>query len=130
VLPLRYPYVWLSVGWLLVIGVVVGSLLPGPVIQEITPPLNDKVEHFSAYFALMIWFGGLYPRAKHLRVAGALLLLGIALDILQGTATRTRSFELLDIAADAIGIAVALALAFWVLEGWCQRLERLTIRSA
>ena len=129
-LPLRYPYVWLSVGWLLVIGVVVGSLLPGPVIQEITPPLNDKVEHFSAYFALMIWFGGLYPRAKHLRVASALLLLGIALDILQGTATRTRSFELLDIAADAIGIAVALALAFWVLEGWCQRLERLTIRSA
>jgi len=25
---------------------------------------------------------------------------------------------------------VALALAFWLLEGWCQRLERLTIRSA
>ena len=46
-LPLRYPHVWLAIGWLLVIGVIVGSLLPGPVIQEITPPLNDKLEHFT-----------------------------------------------------------------------------------
>lgn len=129
-LPLRYPQVWLTVGWLLVIGVIVGSLLPAPVIQQITPPLNDKVEHFTAYFALMVWFAGLYPRAKHVRVAGALLFLGIVLDVLQGTATKTRTFDLLDIAADAVGIAVALALAFWLLEGWCQRLERLTIRSA
>jgi VanZ family protein len=129
-LPLRYPYVWLSLGWLLVVGVIVGSLLPGPIISEITPAINDKVEHFSAYFVLMIWFAGLYPRAKHLRVAGALLFLGIALDVLQGTLTTTRAFELLDIAADAVGILAALALSRWALEGWCLRLERLTIRSA
>ncbi|HUO67732.1 MAG TPA: VanZ family protein [Gammaproteobacteria bacterium] len=129
-LPLRYPYVWLLLGWLLVIGVVVGSLLPGPIIKEITPAVNDKVEHFSAYFVLMMWFGGLYPRAKHLSVAGALLFLGIALDVLQGVATTTRTFDLLDIAADAVGILVALALSFSLLEGWCQRLERFTIRSA
>src|SRR5262245_56870857 len=105
-LPLRYPYVWLAFGWLLVIGVVVGSLLPAPVISEITPPFNDKVEHFSAYFAMMMWFGGLYPRAKHLSVAGALLFLGVSLDVLQGVATTTRTFDLLDIAADAVGIVV------------------------
>jgi hypothetical protein len=115
---------------MLVIGVVVGSLLPAPVMHEITPPINDKVMHFTAYFALMVWFAGLYPRAKHLRVAGALLFLGIALDVLQGTATTTRNFELLDIAADAVGIAAALGLAYWLLEGWCQRLEHFTIRSA
>jgi VanZ family protein len=129
-LPLRYPYVWLSLGWVLVIGVILGSLLPGPVIQEITPAVNDKIEHFSAYFVLMMWFGGLYPRAKHLRVAGALLFLGAALDVLQGVATTTRDFELLDIAADAVGIFVALVLSFSLLEGWCQKLERFTIRSA
>ena len=129
-LPLRYPYVWASVGWVLVIGVIAGSLLPGPVIQEITPAINDKVEHFTAYFALMVWFAGLYPRSKHPRVAGALLSLGVALDVLQGIATKTRTFDLFDILADAVGIAVALALAFWFLEGWCQRLERFTIRSA
>ena len=129
-LPLRYPYIWLSLGWVLVVGVVVGSLLPAPIVHEITPPVSDKLMHFTAYFLMMVWFAGLYPRAKHLHVGGALLFLGISLDILQGTATQTRNFELLDIVADAVGIAAALALAFWLLEGWCQRLERFTIRSA
>jgi VanZ family protein len=129
-LSLRYPYVWLALGWMLVIGVIVGSLLPAPILREITPAVNDKIEHFSAYFVLMMWFGGLYPRAKHLSVAGALLFLGIALDVLQGVATTTRTFDLFDIAADAVGILVALVLSFWLLEGWCQRLERFTIRSA
>ena len=129
-LPLRYPRVWLTLGWLLVLGVILGSLLPGPVIREITPAISDKVMHFSAYFALMVWFAGLYPRSKHVRVAVALVALGTALDILQGTATRTRSFELLDIVADAVGIVVALVLSAWLLEGWCLRVERLVARSA
>jgi hypothetical protein len=77
-----------------------------------------------------MWFGGLYPRVKHLSVGAALLFLGISLDVLQGVATTTRTFDLLDIAADAVGILVALALSFSLLEGWCQRLERFTIRSA
>jgi VanZ family protein len=130
VLPLRYPRFWLALGWLLVAGVILGSLLPGPFIQEITPSVNDKLMHFTAYFVLMSWFAGLYPRAKHVRVGLALLALGAALDILQGVATRTRSFELLDIAADAVGIVAALLLSNWFLEGWCLRVERLTARSA
>ena len=129
-LPLRYPRVWLSIGWLLVLGVIVGSLLPGPIIREITPAMNDKLMHFSAYFVLMAWFAGLYPRAKHVRVGLALIALGAALDILQGTATQTRSFELLDIAADAVGVIVAFLLSAWFLEGWCLRVERLAARSA
>ena len=129
-LPLRYPRVWLTLGWVLVLGVVVGSLLPGPIIREITPPVSDKLEHFTAYFVLMAWFAGLYPRSKHLLIAVALVVLGTALDILQGAATRTRSFELLDIAADAVGVVVALVLSGWLLEGWCLRVERLAARNA
>jgi len=130
VLPLRYPRVWLSLGWLLVLGVIVGSLLPAPVVREITPPVSDKLMHFGSYFLLMVWFAGLYPRSKHVLVALALVALGTALDILQGAATRTRSFELLDIAADAVGIVVALVLSAWLLEGWCLWFERLAARSA
>ena len=129
-LPLRYPRVWVALGWLLVLGVILGSLLPAPVIREITPPISDKLEHFGAYFVLMVWFAGLYPRAKHLHIAVALVVLGTVLDILQGTATQTRSFELLDIAADAVGIIVALVLSARLFEGWCQRVERLAARSA
>lgn len=129
-LPLRYPWLWLTLGWLLVVGVIVGSLMPASLVREITPAVGDKLLHFSAYFVLMTWFAGLYPRAKHVHVGAALLALGTALDILQGIATRTRSFELLDIAADAVGILAALALSVWLLEGWCLRLERVTARSA
>jgi VanZ family protein len=130
VLPLRYPRLWLSFGWLLVLAVIVGSLLPAPIIREITPAISDKLMHFGAYFVLMVWFAGLYPRSKYVLLAVALVALGTVLDILQGTATRTRSFELLDIGADAVGIVVALVLSAWLLEGWCQRVERLAARNA
>jgi VanZ family protein len=121
VLSLRHPWVWAGLGWALVIGVVVGSLLPGRMMP--TMSLSDKVQHAGAYFLLMIWFAGLYRRSVHPIIALVLLLLGTALDVLQGT-TRTRSFDLYDIAADAVGIVAGLVLSFWLLEGWCQRLER------
>jgi len=120
--PLRYPWVWAGLGWALVAGVIVGSLIPGPMIRSIAV-LSDKVEHAGAYFLLMIWFAGLYRRGVHPIIAVILLLLGASLDLLQLT-TKTRSFELKDIAADGLGILVGLALSFWLLEGWCQRLER------
>jgi VanZ family protein len=129
-LPLRYPRFWLSFGWLLVLGVIAGSLMPAPVVREITPPVSDKLMHFGSYFALMVWFAGLYRRGRHVLIAAQLLGLGVALDVLQGTATRTRSFEVLDIAADAAGILAALLLSLWLLEGWCLHLERFAARNA
>jgi VanZ family protein len=120
-LRLRYPLLWAALGWLLVAGVVMGSLLPGRIVAAVT--FNDKIEHAGAYALLMLWFGGLYPRARHPWIAVALLALGIALDLLQGL-TETRSLEALDILADAVGLAIGLSLSMTVLEGWCQRLER------
>lgn len=120
-LPLRHPWVWLLLGWALVISVVVGSLVPASMLRAIT--LSDKIMHAGSYFLLMIWFAGLYRRNKHPWVALALLLLGIGLDVLQ-LDTATRTFDVADIAADAVGIVVGLALSMLVLEGWCQRLER------
>jgi hypothetical protein len=121
VLPLRYPWIWAGLGWALVIGVVVGSLVPGNMLPSVS--VSDKFEHAGAYFLLMIWFAGLYRRQVHPMIAVALLILGTALDLLQGT-TKTRTFDLHDIAADAGGILAALVISFWLLEGWCQRLER------
>jgi VanZ family protein len=120
-LALRHPLLWAVLGWLLVAGVVTGSLLPGSIVAAVT--FNDKIEHAGAYALLMLWFGGLYPRARHPRIAVALLALGVALDLLQGL-TETRSLEALDILADAVGLAIGLSLSMSVLEGWCQRLER------
>ncbi len=121
-MPLRYPTAWALLGWLLIAGVATGSLLPGPIVAEVLN-YNDKVMHASSYFVLMVWFGGLYPRSKHLRIAVALLGLGVALDLLKGL-TATRSLDIFDIAANTFGLLLGLALSTSLLQGWCQRLER------
>lgn len=123
-LPLRYPRLWFLLGLLLVLAVAVGSLLPGPSLPKLS--VGDKVEHAGAYFLLMVWFAGLYPRKRHVLIALALVGLGIALDLLQLT-TKTRQFDVADILANSFGILVGLVLSVSVLGGWCQRLERLLL---
>ncbi len=120
-LPLRYPKLWLALGWLLVVGVAVGSLVPGELLEAVT--LSDKLMHAGSYFLLMVWFGGLYPKRLHPLVGVVLLALGIALDLLQGL-TETRSLDVRDMLADLWGIVAGLALSMTLLEGWCQWLER------
>jgi VanZ family protein len=123
-LPLRYPRLWVAVGWLLVAAVVVGSLVPGPALRAVS--WNDKVTHAGSYFLLMVWFAGLYGRRRHIWIALGLLALGLALDSLQLT-TKTRHFDLRDVAANGFGILAGLTLSVWLLEGWCQRIERLLL---
>ena len=113
----------MGVGWLLVAAVCLGSLLPVPA-RDIAALLNDKFVHFVSYFVLTVWFSGLYSKkAYYVLIAAVVIALGAALDIAQGT-TATRQFDLLDILANAIGALVGFTLAFFVVGGWCARLER------
>lgn len=125
-LPLRFPWVWWSLGWLLVAGVIVFSLLPGSAVPSFW--LRDKALHALAYFLLMIWFSGIYRRERHWLIAIALFVLGFALDVAQ-RATATRVFDLKDVAANTGGILVGLLLARYVFEGWCRHVERIVFRS-
>lgn len=120
-LPLRFPRLWSAPGWLLVVGVVVGSLLPGGVVQAVM--IGDKIMHAGAYMLLMVWFAGLYRRGLYVVIAVGLSGLGIALDLLQGL-TRTRTFDWYDVAANLAGVLVGCALAFALVGGWCQHIER------
>jgi VanZ family protein len=122
--PLRYPWVWWTLGWLLVAGVVVGSLMPGSWVPGFSP--RDKLLHAGSYFILMVWFSGLYRRERHLAIALLLLAFSFALDVAQ-SATPSRVFELGDVAANAGGILIGLLLARWIFAGWCQRVEQLFI---
>lgn len=121
-LPLRFPRVWLVLGWALVAAVVLGSLLPGGTVAKLA--VEDKLLHAGSYCLLMIWFAGLYERRRHLYIALGVLALGIVLDVLQGSVS-TRSFDWQDIAANGLGVAVGLGLSLWLLAGWCQRVERM-----
>lgn len=125
-LPLRYPWLWRLGGWVLIVAVSAGSLLPGHSVPAVA--LSDKLVHAGSYFLVMIWFAGLYRRSRHVWIALGLFALGVVLDLLQG-GVGTRSFEALDIAANAAGLTLAFVLSYWLLEGWCLRMERLLVPS-
>ena len=127
-LQLRYPRVWWAFGWLMVAGVVIASLVPARTVEMLLGNLSDKLEHGAAYAALMIWFGGMFRRSRQAWVGIALVVLGGVIELLQGL-TPTRTPDVLDLAADSIGVLIALALSLTLLHGWCQRIERLfTVR--
>ncbi|HMB73866.1 MAG TPA: VanZ family protein [Gammaproteobacteria bacterium] len=123
-LPLRYPWVWWLLGWLLVVGVIAGSLVPGDMLSGIS--VGDKILHAGSYFALMIWFSGLYRRERHIFIVLFLFVLGFALDYVQGS-LLSRSFDIGDVAANTGGILIGFLLARYVLEGWCRRVEQLLL---
>ncbi|HUF74468.1 MAG TPA: VanZ family protein [Gammaproteobacteria bacterium] len=125
-LPLRYPWLWWAFGWLLVAGVIFGSLLPGDWVPAFSP--SDKLLHAGSYLILMLWFAGLYPRERHFVIAVLLFALGFVLDFAQGMAPY-RDFDWRDVAANAGGILVGLLLSRYVFEGWCRRVEQLFISS-
>lgn len=121
-LPLRYSRFWAATGWLLIAGVIVGSLIPGSAVPTVGG-LNDKAMHASAYFTLMVWFSGFCRRSLYPVVAAVLVALGIGLDLLQQL-TETRLFELHDVAMNCTGVALGLVASLLLLGGWCQRLEQ------
>jgi len=124
-LDLRFPWLWIGVGAVLVSGVCVASLLPA---QDVSTALNDKTVHFATYFLLTVWFSGLYSRIRfYALIAAVVIALGAFLDVLQG-ATATRHFDLLDILANALGALVGFTLSWLLLGGWCVRVERWIVR--
>ncbi len=112
----------LVIGWLLVVIIVVGSLLPEAI--GIGLDVSDKLRHFAGYFVLMLYFAGLYPRERHWLLALAFFLMGAALELLQGTLTATRAMEFGDLAVNTLGVASAFLLARLGLGDWARRLDR------
>jgi hypothetical protein len=120
-LPLRYPWLWLAVGWVLAAGVGVGSVMPGDVLVDVAS--SDKLLHAGSYFILMTWFAGVYEARRHVPIALVLTAAGLGLDVLQ-MFTETRTFSVFDVLANGFGVVAGLVLARLGLGGWCLRLER------
>ena len=98
----------LAGGWLFAAAIVWLSLTASPPHVDVEG--SDKLGHFLAYGVLMFWFGLLYRRTP-VRIGYALLwiAMGVALEFAQSM-TAMRSFELADMAANALGV-LAGALA-------------------
>ena len=120
-LNLRFPWLWMGIGWMLVAAVCIGSLLPASGVDF---DINDKLVHFASYFILTVWFSGLFSRFAHYLVIAAIVIaLGAGLDVLQST-TATRYFDLFDVLANAAGALVGFVLSIVLVGGWCARVER------
>lgn len=120
-LALRWRWWWLAGGLSLAAIVVVGSLLPGPMVDFVS--MWDKARHAIAYAALTCWFCGLWPVVRYRWIALAVFLLGCAVEALQAAATATRSGDLLDIVANSTGVIAGWVLSRWVTGTWALRVE-------
>ena len=101
---------------------VVASLVPTSSLPDVS--FSDKLGHAVTYGGLTVWFCGIYPRRMAPRVAVALFLVGVAVEGMQSL-TESRSPEMADLAANAAGILIGLALSRAGLDKWCAMVESL-----
>ncbi|MEO5862815.1 MAG: hypothetical protein ABIQ03_10200 [Burkholderiales bacterium] len=120
---LRYHIFWLALGWMWITMVIFLSLTSHPLEIDVTS--GDKIGHTLAYGFLMLWFVQLYPpRPIKFSIALGLIALGIAIEFAQEQ-TAYRRFEVGDMGADAIGVAMGLLLGETALAHGLRRIERL-----
>lgn len=112
-----------AIGWIGVAAIIWLSLTPSP--PKLDVAMGDKLGHFAAYGSLMFWFCQLYARRPtRAAYAVAFIAMGIALEFIQGT-TGHRSFELLDMGANALGVLLGWGLAALTGADLMQRIERM-----
>jgi VanZ family protein len=125
-LPLRYPQLWLVLGWLFVVLALTACLAPADArMMDGLFAVNDKVEHAAGYAALTLWFTGMYPRSRYVWIAIGLFAMGVLVEFLQGWMSFGRNRDPRDVIANTVGILIGVSLALTLLGGWVQRVERL-----
>lgn len=108
--PLRYLWLWRSVGHALILLSLAAALLPAPRgIGSVV--LGDKLLHAAAFAFLMLWYAQLYAgRRDRLRCAVSLIGFGCLIELLQGLLPY-RSADGWDLVADVAGVAIGFVLA-------------------
>jgi VanZ family protein len=111
-LSLRFPRLWLGLGWFTVAMAVVVCLVPMDELPQ-PPNMSDKSEHFVAYFILSVLFAGVYQRNRYWIIAAGLVVMGILIEFAQGAMGLGRQADFRDVLANSSGIAVGLVLCWF-----------------
>jgi len=118
----RRPRLWIGMWILMILGVIVLSLMPGPPIPDVLTV--GKFDHGFAYFCLAAMAVQLYAKRNDwLVAAAAMTALGIALEFAQGYLTNYRDMSAYDGMIDAVGVAIGLATAWTPLTNILQRID-------
>jgi len=120
-LDLRYARAWLAVGWFLIVSTFVVCLVPAKELPA--TGISDKWEHTIAYSMLTLWFMGIYRRSRYLHVAGALVLMGVVIELLQGATQLGRQCDIFDVIANSTGVVLGLVIALVGCGGWAEWVE-------
>ena len=120
-LPLRYGYVWLSIGVGLLALVLALALVPTSRISAVLL-FSDKTAHLIAFFFLMLWFCGIFRLRLTPWVALGLLCFGLLIEYLQGLLPY-RYAEWADAAYDLGGIGLGWVMAAIGLRHWTAFIE-------
>ncbi|MCH2033835.1 MAG: VanZ family protein [Tenacibaculum sp.] len=76
----------------------------------------DKIGHTIAYFVLgFLWLIALHKKGMKFAVILGVTLYGILMEVLQSVLTDYRTFELMDMLANTMGVFLAL-IAFLLIE--------------
>jgi VanZ family protein len=118
---LRLRRVWFAVGLLLAAAIAVVSLVPPKNLPLVG--ISDKVEHGLSYLILAFWFASVIVRRDYFVLMLSLLVFGGAIELVQGWMGLGREADLMDLGADAIGIALGVALAATRLGRWAEWME-------
>ncbi len=84
------------------------ALLPRP--PQLPGAPGDKVQHIAAFVTLTALACAAYPRARAAAIAGGLVALGGAIELLQLIPALGRDGALADFGADAAAVLITLAL--------------------
>ena len=116
------PRLWVGTWIVMILGVIVLSLMPGPPIPDSLTV--GKFDHGFAYFCLAATAVQLYAKRNAWLVAGAgLIALGIALELAQGYLTDYRDMSVYDGMIDTVGVAIGLATAWTPFTNVLQRID-------
>jgi VanZ family protein len=104
---LSHRRTWIALGVTIIATIWILSLIPNP--PQIGFEGEDKVGHVVAYCVMMLWWSQILIRFRdRLMIAAAFVTMGILIEFVQGW-TGWRTFEVADMIADTIGVAL----------GWC-----------
>ncbi len=127
-LPLRHARLWRVLSILILTSVLLATLAPAHWFFDSSDssltwfPHADKWLHAATFGFLVLWFCGLFDKHSYWRIAAALLLFGVFVELCQIQVTY-RTAEWQDMLANTAGILVGLAVAVAGLGGWGLRIE-------
>ena len=120
---LKLRFLWVAIGYALVVLVVYLSLTSNPVDPILDFPYQDKLFHALAYFSLMAWFSQIYhDKFKRNMFAVIFVIMGFILEHLQSF-NPERYAELGDMLANVTGVILGLIVAMSKLKNILFQLE-------